>query len=125
MGSSVLSEVLDTLDSQDGALRPLPACSQLVKASRLLPPAQRAGAQRLCALARLGPRAKSALLSLLERYCCKSLFAPLIKNSPGRGRDFRVKIRGTSPPTVKLTVDLGNVIEATKIDDRRSDCPLT
>src|SRR6516225_1094122 len=57
------------------------------------------------------------------RYCCKSPFAPLIKNSPGRGRDFRVKIRGTSSPAGKLTVDLGNAIEATKIGDRRSDCP--
>jgi hypothetical protein len=58
-----------------------------------------------------------------DRYCCKSPFAPLIKNSPGRGRDFRVKIRGTSSPAAKLTVDLGYAIEATKIDDRRSDCP--
>jgi len=62
-------------------------------------------------------------ISGYDRYCCKSPFAPLIKNSPGRGRDFRVKIRGTSSPAGKLTVDLGNAIEATKIDDRRSDCP--
>jgi hypothetical protein len=26
------------------------------------------------------------------RYCCKSLFALLIKNSPGCRRDFRVKM---------------------------------
>ena len=62
-------------------------------------------------------------MSAPGRYCCKSPFAPLIKNSPGRGRAFRVKIRGTSSPAGKLTVDLGNAIEATKVDDRRSDCP--
>ena len=59
----------------------------------------------------------------IGRYCCKSPFAPLIKNFPGRGGDFRVKIRGTSSPAGKLTVDLSNAIEATKIDDRQSDCP--
>jgi hypothetical protein len=67
-----------------------------------------------------GPAATSGY----GRYCCKSLFAPLIKKSPGCGHDFRVKIRGTSSPTAKLTGDLGNVIEATKIDDRPPGCPL-
>ncbi|SRR6266704_2529580 len=61
--------------------------------------------------------AKSALC----RYCCKSLFALLIKNSPGCRRDFRVKMWGTSSPDDKLTGDLGNVIEATQIGGRRSD----
>src|SRR6516225_3868572 len=55
------------------------------------------------------------------RYCCKSLFALVIKNSPGCRRDFRVKMWGTSSPDDKLTGDLGNVIEATQIGDRRSD----
>jgi hypothetical protein len=55
------------------------------------------------------------------RFCCKSLFALLIKNSFGRRRDFRVKMWGTSSPEVKLTCDLGNVIEATSIGGRRSD----
>jgi hypothetical protein len=55
------------------------------------------------------------------RYCCKSLFALLIKNSPGCRRDFRVKMWGTSSPDDKLTGDLGNVIEATQIGGRRSD----
>jgi hypothetical protein len=45
--------------------------------------------------------------------CCKSLFALVIKNSPGCRRDFRVKIWGTSSPDDKLTGDLGNVIETT------------
>jgi hypothetical protein len=56
------------------------------------------------------------------RFCCKSLFALVIKNSPGRRRVFRVKMWGTSSPDDKLTGDLGNVIEAISIDDRGSDC---
>src|SRR2546427_3239071 len=53
------------------------------------------------------------------RYCCKSLFALLIKNSPGCRRDFRVKMWGTSSPDDKLTGDPGNVIEATQGGSRR------
>src|SRR5262249_59387865 len=64
-----------------------------------------------------GVRATSAS----PRLCCKSLFALLIKNFPGCRRDFRVKMWGTSSPTDKLTGDLGNVIESTKIGGRRSD----
>ena len=60
-------------------------------------------------------------MSLFGRYCCKSLFALVIKNSPGCRRDFRVKMWGTSSPDDKLTGDLGNVIEATSIGGRRSD----
>ena len=52
------------------------------------------------------------------RYCCKSLFALLIKNYFGCTRDFRVKMSGTSSPEDKLAGDLGNVIEA--ISNRRS-----
>jgi hypothetical protein len=51
--------------------------------------------------------------SVPGRYCCKSLFALVIKNSPGCRRDFRVKMWGTSSPDDKLTGDLGNVIETT------------
>jgi hypothetical protein len=61
------------------------------------------------------------LRSPLGRFCCKSLFALLIKNSFGRRRDFRVKMWGTSSPEDKLTGYLGNVIEATSIGGRRSD----
>src|SRR5438132_5833752 len=60
-------------------------------------------------------------LSANGRYCCKSLFALVIKNSPGCRRDFRVKMWGTSSPDDKLTGDLGNVIEATQIGGRRAD----
>src|SRR5262245_13715690 len=47
------------------------------------------------------------LTTACGRYCCKSLFALLIKNSPGCRRDFRVKMWGTSSPDDKLTGDLG------------------
>ena len=60
-------------------------------------------------------------MSHIGRYCCKSLFALVIKNSPGCRRDFRVKMWGTSSPNDKLTGDLGNVIETTQIGGRRSD----
>ncbi|MFZ2144445.1 MAG: hypothetical protein WAV78_47260 [Xanthobacteraceae bacterium] len=60
------------------------------------------------------------LRSANGRFCCKSLFALAIKNSFGRRRDFHVKMWGTSSPEDKLTGDLGNVIEATSIGDRRS-----
>src|SRR5262252_7665576 len=64
-----------------------------------------------------GPRS----MSEAPRYCCKSLFALVTKKFPGRRREFRVKMRGTSSPYDKLTGDLGNVIEATKIGGCRSD----
>jgi hypothetical protein len=53
--------------------------------------------------------------------CCKSLFALLIKNSPGCRRNFVVKMWGTSSADDRLTGDLGNVIEAIQIDNRRPD----
>src|SRR5467141_112772 len=54
--------------------------------------------------------------------CCKSLFALVIKISFGCTRDFRVNMWGTSSPEDKLAGDLGNVIGATSIGGRRSDC---
>jgi hypothetical protein len=60
-------------------------------------------------------------MSAPGRYCCKSTFALLIKNSPGRRRDFRVTMWGTSSPDGKSTGDLANAIENTNIDRRRSD----
>jgi hypothetical protein len=51
--------------------------------------------------------------------CCRSLFAVLIKNSPGYRRDFRVKMWGASSPDNKLTGDFGSVIEATQSGDCR------
>jgi hypothetical protein len=59
--------------------------------------------------------------SVNGRFCCKTLFAPVIKNFPGRRRDFRVKMRGTSSPDDKLMGDLPNEIEATQIGGFRSD----
>jgi hypothetical protein len=58
-------------------------------------------------------------MAVAGRYCCKSLFALLIKNSLGC-----VKMWGTSSPDRKLTGDLGNAIESTEIDGRRSRRPL-
>jgi hypothetical protein len=60
-------------------------------------------------------------MSARGRYCCKSLFALLIKNSPGCTRDFRVKMWGTSSPDDKLVSDLAKAAESTKIAARRSD----
>jgi len=59
-------------------------------------------------------------VSAFGRFCCKSLFALLIKILLAVD-DFRVKMWGTSLPEDKLTGDLGNVIEATSIGGRRSD----
>jgi hypothetical protein len=55
------------------------------------------------------------------RFCCKSLFALVIKNFPGFRRDFRVKMWGTSSPDDELADDLGNAIEGTRISGCRSD----
>jgi hypothetical protein len=55
------------------------------------------------------------------RFCCKSLFALVIKISFGCTREFRVKMWGTSSPEDKLAGDRGNVVEATSTGSRRSD----
>jgi hypothetical protein len=54
------------------------------------------------------------------RFCCKSLFALVIKIS-GCTRDFRAKMWGTSSPNDKLADDLGNAIEGTRISGCRPD----
>ena len=46
------------------------------------------------------------------RMCCKTLFAPVMKNSPDHRSDFRVKMWGTSSPDDKLTGDLDKAIVA-------------
>ena len=61
------------------------------------------------------------LTAAFGRFCCKSLFALVIKISFGRTRDFRVKMRGTSLSEDKLAGDRGNVIEATSIGGRWLD----
>src|SRR5262249_18265519 len=55
------------------------------------------------------------------RFCCKSLFALLIKNSKGYRRDVRVNMWGTSSPDDKLVSDLAKAAEATKIGARGLD----
>src|SRR5215471_11060372 len=49
------------------------------------------------------------------RFCCKSLFALLIKNSKGYRRDVRVNMWGTSSPDDELVSDLAKATEAVKI----------
>jgi hypothetical protein len=61
------------------------------------------------------------LLSESCRFCCKSLFALVIKNFPGFRRDFGAKMWGTSSPNDKLADDPGNAIEGTRISGRGSD----
>ena len=58
-----------------------------------------------------GHRGKSEMC----RFCCKSRFAQGVKNSAGRRRGFRVKVRGTSSPYVKLRRNLGKATAATRI----------
>src|SRR6202048_5073605 len=48
-------------------------------------------------------------MSVPGRFCCKSLFALVIKISFGCARHFRVNMWGTSLPEDKLAGDLGNV----------------
>jgi hypothetical protein len=55
------------------------------------------------------------------RFCCKSLFALVIKICFGFTRDVRAKMWGTSSPDDKLADDLGNAIEGARISGRRSD----
>jgi hypothetical protein len=69
-----------------------------------------------CPKADVDPR---IAMSQKWRLCCESLFARVIKNSPGCRRDFRVKMWGTSSPGDKLTGDFGNAMEATQIAGRR------
>jgi hypothetical protein len=60
-------------------------------------------------------------MSASGRFCCKSLFALVIKISFGCTHDFRVKMWGTSLREDKLAGDLGNVIEAASIRGPRSE----
>ena len=63
------------------------------------------------------PSATVSAMSVQCRYRCKSHFASGFKNSTRRGRDFRVKMRGTSSPRVKLTGDFANATGAIRIGD--------
>jgi hypothetical protein len=57
-------------------------------------------------------------MSLIGRFCCKSLFAPPIKNFPGYRRDDRILMWGTTASGDELTGDFGGTFEATSIGDR-------
>jgi hypothetical protein len=48
--------------------------------------------------------------SAYGRFCCKSLFALVIKIPFGCTRDFRVNMRGTSLPADKLAGDLDDYL---------------
>src|SRR5664280_108134 len=58
------------------------------------------------------------------RYCCKSLFALLIKNSLGSRCDFGINMRGASSHSDELTGDFGNKPEAILIGDHSLSCLL-
>src|SRR5262249_33343789 len=62
-----------------------------------------------------------APMSPIGRYCCKSLFALLIKNFPGCRGDFRIKMWGTSSLDDILVSDLAKAARTTKMAARRSD----
>jgi len=55
--------------------------------------------------------------SVPGRLCCKSRFAPVLKNSKGYGRGIRVKMRGASSRHVKLIGDFSSAIEVIRIGD--------
>src|SRR5215813_5488157 len=65
MESSFLIEAWKHLDSQDGSSPSLPLSSQVATGLSALAPAQRAGAQRLRAMAQSGGPGMSALAPLL------------------------------------------------------------
>jgi hypothetical protein len=56
-------------------------------------------------------------MTALGRYCCKSLFASPIANSPGRTFDDRIIICGTTSYCGELTGDFGNGLEAISLCD--------
>src|ERR1019366_5691159 len=62
--------------------------------------------------------------SAFGRYCCKSLFALLIKNSLGSRCDFGINMRGASSHSDELTGDFGNKPEAILIGDHFLSCLL-
>src|SRR5262249_22765385 len=64
----------------------------------------------------------ASLMSAIGRYCCKSRFVRMIKNSAGRRFGFRVRMRGTSSPHVKRIGDFGNATEGIRIGDQFPSC---
>src|SRR6516165_151450 len=92
---------------------------------RQLTPERRPKCRRLARAdhhkARAGAQQHQAKSLLMEEMCRKTLFAPVMKNSAGCRRQFRVKMWGTSLRDDKLTGGLGNAIAATEIRGRRLD----
>src|SRR6516165_8413703 len=81
MESSILSEVDNTSDSQDGLSTRLLLSSQLATNLSALAPAKRAGAQRLCALALLyrpRPTAGTAAIGATTDLKCSSRDFPFV-----------------------------------------------
>src|SRR5262249_33683928 len=72
-------------------------------------------------MAQTGHDRTFALCPLSGGIVLQKSFPPVIKNSPGFKRDFRVKMWGTSSSDDKLAGDFGNVIEATQIGGRQSN----
>src|ERR1700750_2046179 len=71
-----------------------------------------------------GPEVAHRVISLprsscvaFGRYCCKSHFAQVIKNSAGCRRAFGVKMWGDRFSRVKLAGDFGNAIEGIRISN--------
>jgi hypothetical protein len=58
------------------------------------------------------------MMSAIGGFCCKSLFAPPIKNFPGYRRGDRMLMWGTTASRDELTRDFGGTSEATSIGDR-------
>src|SRR5262249_38914079 len=73
---------------------------------------------------RIGGRFAAIAHDRLWQILLQKSFPLVTKNSPGCRRDFRVKMWGTSSPDDKLTGDLAEAPEATKIAGRRSDRPM-
>src|SRR5712672_3281365 len=63
-------------------------------------------------------------MSVVGRFCCKSLFASLNINFPGRTRGDQTLIWGTTLSSDELTGDFGNGLEATSIGDCGSFGPF-
>src|SRR6478752_4178657 len=74
---------------------------------------------RFCAMSALPADERTSLgtLDMSEkcRLCCKSLFASLNANFPGRTRGDQTLIWGTTLSSDELTGDFGNGLEATSI----------
>src|SRR6516164_5025514 len=118
MESSILSEVDNTSDSQDGLSTRLLLSSQLATNLSALAPAKRAGAQRLCALAHLRHAGMSAPCRLSRAKRTRSARSVLVGiEIPQRSSlppytdvlSFRSEAR-TAPTSIQDLLACGEVI---------------